>query len=59
MARVQDGAEVKSMIDLVLMKNMLFYMQDVRAARGMGRGLSDHLCYGKLGWWVHGLRGGS
>ena len=31
------------MIDLVLgKKDMLRYVQDVRAGRGMGRGLSDH-----------------
>ena len=31
------------MIALVLMKkDMLCYVQDVRAVRGMGRGLSDH-----------------
>ena len=33
----QDGVEVKSMIDLVLVKkDMLHYVQDVRAVRGMG-----------------------
>ena len=42
-AKGQDGVEVKSMIDLVLMKNdMLRYVQDVRVVKGMGRGLSDH-----------------
>ena len=36
-ARDQDGVEVKSMIDLVLMKkDILHYVQDVRAVRGMG-----------------------
>ena len=31
------------MIDLVLVKkDMLRYMQDIRAVRGMGQGLSDH-----------------
>ena len=36
-ARVQEGVEVKSMIDLVLVKkDMLHYVQDVRAVRGMG-----------------------
>ena len=31
------------MIDLVLVKgDMLLYMQDVRAVRGMGLGLSEH-----------------
>ena len=43
MARDQDGVEVESMIDLVLVKkDMLHYVQDMRAVRGMGRGLSDH-----------------
>ena len=42
-ARDQDGVKIKSMIDLVLVKrNMLRNVQDVRAVRGMGRGLSDH-----------------
>ena len=41
--RDQAGVEVKSMIDLVLVKkDMLRYVQDMRAVRGMGRGLSDH-----------------
>ena len=40
-ARGQD-VEVKSMIDLVLKKVMLHYVQDVRALRGMGRDLLDH-----------------
>ena len=41
-ARGRDGVEIKSMIDLVLMKrDMLHYVQDVRAVRGMGRELSD------------------
>ena len=37
-ARSQDGVEVvKSMIDLVLMKkDMMYFVQDVRAVRGMG-----------------------
>ena len=39
----RDGVEIKSMIDLVLVKrDMLRYVQDVRAVRRMGRGLSDH-----------------
>ena len=39
----QGGVETKSMIDLVLVKrDMLRYVQDVRAVRGMERGLSDH-----------------
>ena len=42
-ARGQDGLEVNSMIDLVLMKRgMLHYVQDMRVVRGMGQGLSDH-----------------
>ena len=40
------------MIDLVLVKkNTLRYVQDVRAVRGMGRGLTDHsvvLCKDRL-----------
>ena len=45
------------MIDLVLVKKaMLCYVQDVRAVRGMGRGLSDHhvvLCKVRLvGTWI-------
>ena len=39
-ARGQDAVEVKHMIDLVLMKkDMLRYMEDVRAVRGIERGL--------------------
>ena len=42
MARGQDGVEIKSLIDLVLVKmDTLRYVQDVRAVRGMGPGLSD------------------
>ena len=42
-ARGRDGVEIKSMIDLVLVKrDMLRYVQDVRAKRGMEHGLSDH-----------------
>ena len=41
-AKDQEGVEVKSMIGLVLVKDMLEYVEDVRAVRGMGRGLSDH-----------------
>ena len=38
-ARGQDGVEAKGIIDLVLVKkDMLRYMQDVRVVRGMGRG---------------------
>ena len=53
-ARAQD--RVKSMIDLVLVKRILRYVQDVRVVRGMGRGLSDHyavLCKVRLvGAWI-------
>ena len=36
-ARGREGVEIKSMIDLVLLKrDMLRYVQDVRAVRGMG-----------------------
>ena len=60
-ARVRDGVEVKSMIDFVLVKkDMLRYVQDVREVRGMGRCLSDHqvvLCKARLvGAWIK--RGG-
>ena len=34
--------EVKSTIDLVLVKDMQLYVQDVRAVRGTGRGSLDH-----------------
>ena len=45
LARGQDRMEIKSMIDLVLVKrNMLRYVQAVRAVRGMGRGLRPP-CY--------------
>ena len=43
MGEGRGGVEIKSMIDLVLVKrDMLRYMQDVRVVRGMGRVLSDH-----------------
>ena len=43
MARGQDGVKVKNMIDLLLVKrDMLRYVQDVRVMRGMGCDLSDH-----------------
>ena len=43
MARGQDGVEVKNMIDLVLVKkDMLGYVQDVRAVSGMVQDLSDN-----------------
>ena len=42
-ARGLDGVEIKSIIDLVLVKrDILRYVQDVRAVKGIGRGLSDH-----------------
>ena len=54
---VKTERRVKSMTDLLLMKrDMLHYVQDVRAVRGMGRGLSDHhvvLCKVRLvGAWI-------
>ena len=57
MARGRDGVDIKSMIDLVLVeKDMLRYVQDVRAVRGMGRGLSYHyvvMCKVRLvGAWI-------
>ena len=40
--RDQDGAEIKSMTDLALMKrDMLQYVQDVRVVKGIRQGLSD------------------
>ena len=40
----QDEVEAKNMIDLVLVnKNMMHYVQNVRAGRGIGRVLSYHL----------------
>ena len=42
-ANGQDRVEVKSIIDMVLVtKYMLRFVQDVRAMKGMGRGISDH-----------------
>ena len=39
----QDGVKIKSMIDPVLVRrDMLQYVQDVKMVRRMGRGLSDH-----------------
>ena len=39
----QNTVEVMSTIDLMLVKkDILWNMQDVRAVRGMGQGLSDH-----------------
>ena len=44
--------EVKNMINLMLVKkDMLRFLQDVGAVRGMGRGISDHnvvLCQVRL-----------
>ena len=57
-----QGWQGVSMIDLVLVKkDMLRFVQNVRAVRGMGRGLLDHhaLLYKvRLGesWWL-GLGG--
>ena len=56
-ARVQDGVEIKSMIELVLVNGyMLRYVHDVRAVRVIGRGLSDYnvvLCNDRLvGIWI-------
>ena len=56
-ARGQHGVEVESMIDLVLVKrDMLRYMQEVRMVRRIRRGLSDHhvvLCEVRLvGTWI-------
>ena len=59
MAKVQDGIEIKSLVDLVMVKkDMLRYVQDVRAVGGMGRVFSDHhvvLCKVRLvGTWIRG-----
>ena len=49
MARDQDRVDIKSMIDIVLMKrDRLCYVQDVRAVRGIGQGLSDHIVLFKV-----------
>ena len=41
-ARGQDRVEIKSMIDLVMVKrDMQWYVQDVRVRREIGRGLLD------------------
>ena len=53
----RDGVEIKSMIDMVLVKkDMLRYVHDMRVVRGMERGLSDHhvvLCKVRLvGAWI-------
>ena len=48
----QDGAEIKSRIDLVLVKrDTLQYVQDVMVVRGMGRSLSDHYV-SLVGAWI-------
>ena len=56
MASGQNGVVEKNMIDLVLLKDMLHYVQDVMAVRRMGQGLSDHhvvLCkFGLVGTWI-------
>ena len=51
--------EAKSIIDLVLLKkDMLIYVQDVRVVRGMGRRLSyHHFVLYKVRLVGHGLRG--
>ena len=56
-AEGQGGVKIESIIDLVLVKrDMLRYVQDVRVVRGMGCGLSDHyvvLCKVRLvGAWI-------
>ena len=53
----RDGTEVKSLIDVVLVKKeMLKYVMDVKSVRGMGMGISDHyivLCKIKfVGAWM-------
>ena len=40
MAWGQDRVELKSMIDLVLVKNMLYYMHDVRAVIDLLEGIT-------------------
>ena len=57
MVRGQDEVDIKSTIDLVLVKrDILRYVQDVRAVRKMGRGFSEHhviLCKVRLvGEWI-------
>ena len=56
-ARGQDGVEVKIMIDKVLVnRDRLRYVQNVRAVRGIGQGLIDHhvvICKVRLvGAWI-------
>ena len=54
-ARGEDGVEVKSMIYLLLVKkDMLCFVQDVRAGSGMGQSSSDPhaiLCKVRLVGW--------
>ena len=59
MARGRDGVEVKSMINVMLVKkDMLRFVQDVRAVREKGRDLSDHhIVQRKVRLVGHGLRG--
>ena len=51
MSRGQDGVEIMSITDPLLVKEVLLrYEQDLRSVRGMGRSLSDHhVDYVKLG----------
>ena len=58
-ARGQDGVEIKNIIDPVLVKkDMLHYVQDVKAVRGMDEISQITMLYCvKSGWWSHGLRG--
>ena len=55
-ARGQDGVEVKSMIDLLLVKKaILCCVQYVKAVRGMEEVSQIIMLYCvKLGWWGHG-----
>ena len=54
----QDGVELKNIIDLVLKKDMLHFVQYVKAVKGIGQGLSAHhvvLCKVRLlllGTWI-------
>ena len=49
-ARIQDGVEVVSVVDLLLVKRDLpHYMQNVMVVKGMGRSPSDqHVVLGKF-----------
>ena len=45
-ARGQDGLEIKSMVDLVLMKrDILRYVQDVKSVRGVGEASQTTMLY--------------